>query len=241
MTTEAPAERPKDRSAILALIARVGLSEASRQSGEPKTTLHRWARAAKLVVPGAVRNAGTEQGGTEQEGGVPGPVVQGAKGSAYKPSRDEVVAWMKANVAGPQRGARQFGVPTDVVRKWWDEERVAEAARRSGSRAGDPLLEDDGLTWEERTDKAIGLELLALATNGGDALARRARAGTIKELTAARAHIITIQKAKAEPDPEASAPPPDLSTPEGRAALIRDLVNLPPDILDAAREMQRGG
>jgi hypothetical protein len=40
---------------VLALVATVGMSEAARRTGTPKTTVHRWARAAG-VRPGTERN-----------------------------------------------------------------------------------------------------------------------------------------------------------------------------------------
>ena len=170
-----------------------------------------------------------------------------AKGEA-KPSaadKDTVLAWMKAKNVGPWRAAREFKLPRELVQGWWDEQRTAAHSDKVRARTAEEVeavAALDGKPWEVLADRAIAIDLAALAAGDGDPMARRARTDTVKTLSAARANLIAIQQAKAAALKEGSAEErPDFTTPEGRAALLADLVKLPGGILEEALELQRGG
>lgn len=222
-----------ERDEALALVAQVGVSEAARRLGKPKGTIGRWVHEAKE----AKRNETV----APAKQAAPAEVVALPPPARPAPAPSEVLAWMRQTGSGPKAGGKHFRIPTDDVREMVAAERAAvlarakDLARPRDDTETDPTLE--GRTKIERLDLAID-KILTLIANDPQGRGTLDLTRTLGMLLDKRAALASLEAAAAAPDLEA-APAPDPSTPEGRAALLADLLKMPPDLLDEAREMQR--
>jgi len=205
----APSREEVEAQAV-ALAKEVGISEAARRLGLPKSSVGRWVTAA-----GRPRETVAEEPPKPREGA---------------PTREEVQAWRKKNKASRKEAAEHFKIPVLLVRQYEGEAQTPTlyALPKPHARDGEtPTAQDDGaapvnLTPEERAayiDIAIDIRLKHLAQDGSVAWLHQASiAATLTKLAEAKVALVDAKRAAVAESTKGETPKEPIGTIAARVA-----------------------
>lgn len=205
----APSREEVEAQAV-ALAKEVGISEAARRLGLPKSSVGRWVTAA-----GRPRETVAEEPPKPREGA---------------PTREEVQAWRKKNKASRKEAAEHFKIPVLLVRQYEGEAQTPTlyALPKPHARDGETSpAQDDGaapvnLTPEERAayiDIAIDIRLKHLAQDGSVAWLHQASiAATLTKLAEAKVALVDAKRAAVAESTKGETPKEPIGTIAARVA-----------------------
>ena len=155
------------------------------------------------------------------------------------PNREEVLAWMAVNRAGPDKAAAHFGMSRETIKSW--VRRTRENPGPDRTRRGQPapltVIQTPVKPKMSKPMQALARKVLKAALERMEEVVPKADArecATIVSTLADRFDLFADLKGKKV------VPTADPSTPEGEEALVSEVAALPAHILEQARQRQTG-